>query len=168
MKKGPAILLIAGAALLVTVYFLPVTPEVPALEEAVSSETEEHASHDHEDVEAQVQAAVESLSDTTKPPMQAILKLRQIAEEHPENFSANLTLGLLSMRTAQYENAVMRFEKVLVVAPHNADTYGFLAQAHQALGQTDKARETLERGIGQTGGEKKAQLEKTLIELNNN
>jgi Flp pilus assembly protein TadD len=169
LKKGPAIIVGIGILLLAGVVFMPVTPsseeEVPVPEVQEESSA---AAHTHEDVEAQVQAAVESLSDTTKPPMQAIMSLRSIAEEHPENFSANLTLGLLSMRTAQYENAVMRFNKVLEVAPNNVDTYGFLASAHEALGQKAEARAALEKGISLAQGEEKAQLEAALNELNNN
>ncbi len=172
MKKGPAILLGIGILLVVVVYLMPVTPsspeEEPVLEETVQQESSSGTTHTHEDVEAQVQAAVESLSDTTKPPMQAILSLRNIAEQHPENFSANLTLGLLSMRTAQYENAVMRFNKVLEVAPNNVDTYGFLASAHEALGQKTEAEEALKKGISLAEGAEKAQLEASLTKLNNN
>lgn len=170
MKKGPAILIFIGVAVVIAVFLLPVTPKVDKSElmEQVDT-TSVEANHVHsEDVDAEVQAAVESLSDTTKPPMQAILKLRQLAEDHPENVSANFTLGMLSMRTAQYENALMRFDNVLAIAPENTDAYAMKAQAYQALGKNQEAKEILEKALSVADEEKKPSLQQALNELNNN
>lgn len=178
MKKGPVILIVVGIAIVLAIYLLPVTPTVEggepdsieALETTTETEaTDTHEGHDHAvNVEAEVQRAVESLSDTTKPPMQAIMRLRQLAEEHPDNISANFTLGLLSMRTAQYDNAVTRFDKVLVVAPQNVDAHAMKAQAYSALGKKEEAKQALEKAIEFAEADRVEQLQEALKELNSN
>jgi len=170
LKKGPVILVLIGIAIVIAVFLLPVTPKVDKsdlVEQVDTTLGEENHVHT-EDVDAEVRAAVESLSDTTKPPMQAILKLRKLAEEHPENVSANFTLGMLSMRTAQYENALMRFDNVLAIAPNNTDAYAMKAQAYQALGKNQDAKEILEKALSIATEDEKPQLQQALNELNNN
>ena len=69
-------------------------------------------------------------------PMQGIMMLRGISEEHPENIPAQIQLGRLSIRTNQWEKALERFEKVLSLDPGNKEAHCYLVDVYKA--QNDK------------------------------
>ena len=112
MKKGPVILVITGLALTAALVFSPVTPEVEnavANPNEAKAEDHDHADHDHTHegndhlsaVDQQVDSLLLKLQSGELPPMQAVMQIRDIAEEHPENLKAQFTLGLMSMQTGQ-------------------------------------------------------------------
>ena len=80
-----------------------------------------------------------------QPPMEAIKKLRSLADEHPENVEAQYHMGLFSWQSTQYDKAMERFKKVIVLDPKGyPDAYAFLAQAYGTLDSTDKAIAAIE------------------------
>ncbi len=74
----------------------------------------------------------------TSNPMQGIQLLLQIVEEEPDNYQANLSLGLFSMKSGQFDKAIKRFEKVVKIQP-DAESYFYLAEAYKNTGETQKA-----------------------------
>jgi tetratricopeptide (TPR) repeat protein len=79
------------------------------------------------------------------PPMQTILKLRELAEKEPDNVEAQFVLGTLSWETGQYEKAMDRFRKVIELDPKGyPDAYAFLGRAYASLDSTTLAIDALE------------------------
>lgn len=69
-----------------------------------------------------------------RAPMQAILLLREYADEHPDNMALQMQLGHFAMQTNQFEKAVERYSAVKQMDV--ADTTGideYLASAKMAL-----------------------------------
>lgn len=69
-------------------------------------------------------------------PMKGILIIRDIAEKHPDNVLAGLTLGRLSLRTGQYEKAIQRLDNILKNNPDNPDAHYWLGLTYQAMNNT--------------------------------
>ena len=148
MKKGLVILTIAGLALLAFLYFSPVTPQP---EEPVA-QTEEQHNHEHEvstdqTPDEEVDQLLQQMQTGEIPPMQAVLKIRDIAEAHPENVKANITLGQMSMQTAQFEKAIGRFKVVVEQQPDNPLGYRLLAEAYLRHGDTTSAKGSFAKAL---------------------
>ncbi len=74
------------------------------------------------------------------PPMQTILKLRDLAEQEPNNVEAQYHLGLFSWQTGQYDKAMERFRNTIALEPQAyPDAYAYLGQAYATLDSTEKA-----------------------------
>ncbi len=79
------------------------------------------------------------------PPMQVIIKLKDLADAEPQNVEAQYHMGLFSWQTNQYDKAMERFRKVIALAPRNyPDAYAYLGQAYGSLDSVDKAVSVLE------------------------
>ncbi len=78
------------------------------------------------------------------------------------NFTSDNGVNISSLiETAQnylnenkYEQAIAEFEKAINIDPMNVDAYIGLAQAYIGIGDSDKAIETLEKGIEATGDQR--------------
>mgnify|MGYP000297745364 CR=1 FL=1 len=164
MKKGPAILVLVGLALLSFLYFLPVTPpENSGLKPEAN--TEATSDDDALSPDEKVEVALQKLQSGELPPMQAILQIRAVADEHPENVKANFTLGVMSIQTGQYDKAIGRFEKVLEQEPENSEAHRLMATAALQLGDTTHAVEHLEKAGETVTPEMQAGIEQQLKEL---
>lgn len=71
-------------------------------------------------------------------PMQGIGLLREVVAQDPDNMSANLNLGLFSMKSGQFEKAVDRFKTVLKQKP-DFETYFYMAESYKQLGRKNEA-----------------------------
>jgi tetratricopeptide (TPR) repeat protein len=78
---------------------------------------------------------------STETPMQGIMLLREVLATDPTNEVALFNLGLLSMRSNQYEKAIERFRQLLKVRPANFKARFYLGVS---LAQTGKNKEALE------------------------
>lgn len=79
------------------------------------------------------------------PPMQVIIKLKDLADHEPENVEAQYHLGLFSWQTNQYDKAMDRFQKVIALdAKGHPDAYAYLGQAYGTLDSAEKAIAYLE------------------------
>ena len=146
MRRGHVILILIGLALLAFLYFSPVTPSLDETpEEVVTEEAPEVTGITDPDM--RVDQALQELQDGTTPPMQAIMKIRQVAEDHPENQKAQLTLGLLSLQTGQFENAVMRFGNLVSLDSSNGESWKYLAEAKLGAGDSVEARKDFEKAL---------------------
>mgnify|MGYP001300114494 CR=1 FL=1 len=79
------------------------------------------------------------------PPMQVILKLKDLADQEPDNVEAQYHLGLFSWQTGQYDKAMERFRRTIALDPKNyPDAYAYLGQAYNSLDSNDQALSMLE------------------------
>ena len=72
-------------------------------------------------------------------PMQGISLLRKLVEDNPKNENAIFNLGLLSMRSGQYDKAIARFEQILVFEPERHELFLYIADSYVQIGENDKA-----------------------------
>ncbi|MBY0481326.1 MAG: hypothetical protein K2Q21_08230 [Chitinophagaceae bacterium] len=99
-------------------------------------------------------------------PMQGILEVRKIVQEHPENLYGQMVLGLGGKKSGQYDKAIERFKLVLAKEPENleaifnvAETYEMKGDKANAVIWYTKAKETIKVP------EAKLALEKRITEL---
>jgi tetratricopeptide (TPR) repeat protein len=70
-------------------------------------------------------------------PMQGILKVREIAQQHPDNLYAQYVLGLGGKKSGQYDKAMEHFSVILNHQPDNLEAAFQLAECAELKG--DKA-----------------------------
>lgn len=151
-------LMVVGAALVVVLLSLaPRTPDKSAADNAAKaasarvSEDPNSGSTPHaEDAGAPLArdpkvAAIMAELNNGAPPMQTIMKLRDLAEKEPDNMDAQYHLGIFSWETGQYDKAMARFRTVVAKDPKGyPDAFAYLGQAYATLDSTDKAIAALE------------------------
>ena len=76
--------------------------------------------------------------------MQGITLLREVVTANPDHEYAQLNLGLLSMKSGQYDKAIERFTRVLEINPARIDMYVYMGDAYARLGDNQKAISNLE------------------------
>jgi tetratricopeptide (TPR) repeat protein len=73
----------------------------------------------------------------TDNPMQGILEVRKVVQEHPDNLYGQLVLGLGGKKSGQYDKAIERFKIVVEKQPDNLEAIFNLAETFEMKG--DKA-----------------------------
>jgi tetratricopeptide (TPR) repeat protein len=73
----------------------------------------------------------------TDNPMQGILEVRKVVQEHPDNLYGQLVLGLGGKKSGQYDKAIERFKIVVDKQPDNLEAIFNLAETFEMKG--DKA-----------------------------
>jgi tetratricopeptide (TPR) repeat protein len=84
-------------------------------------------------------------AEGTSNPMQGIMMLREVVAENPGHENAQFNLGVLSMRSGQYEKAAERFQKVLSINPKRKEMYLMTGRAYMMAGENAKAVENFEK-----------------------
>ena len=79
----------------------------------------------------------------TDTPMQGIMLLRDVLKQDPTNELALFNLGLLSMRSGQYERAIERFRQILVTKPESRKARFYLGVSLAEAGQKAEAKRVL-------------------------
>jgi len=100
-------------------------------------------------------------------PMSAILKLRSIAESNPNNLDAQLNLGFFSMQTAQYDKAIERFNKVLIIDPNYLSVRFYLSEAYLAMGNKSEAVKQLNLFLNEVNPDESLAVEEAKKRLKN-
>lgn len=77
--------------------------------------------------------------DGTGEAMQGIQLLLALTREKPDHLAANLLLGKLAVRSAQWDKAIKRLENLLQKYPDNTEAIYFLAEAYKGSGNKEKA-----------------------------
>ena len=72
-------------------------------------------------------------------PMKGVGLLREVAEKDPKNIDAQLNLGFFSVRSKQFDKALIRFNNVLKIDTAYADAWVYLAQTYEMMGDTANA-----------------------------
>lgn len=80
----------------------------------------------------------------SESPMQGILMIRKVAEEHPENAFARKQLGLLSINSGQYEKAVGHFSRLLELEQDLEGLY-YLGIAYVQLDRHEEAEQAFRK-----------------------
>lgn len=83
-------------------------------------------------------ALVYAESPPADNPMQAVLMLRDLEKQHPEEAAVYNALGRLAIKTGQWERAIERLEKSWALNKNNPNTPCLLAKAYEGAGQMDK------------------------------
>lgn len=113
----------------------------------------EDAAHDHASdapvsKDPQVNAIIAKMNAAMasgEPPMAAILELKKLADEHPDNVEAQYHMGVFGWQSGQYDKSIERFKKVLTLdAKGYPDAYAFLGRAYATFDSTDKAIAAIE------------------------
>lgn len=74
----------------------------------------------------------------TSDPMKGIALLLDVVKQEPNNVKANMSLGLFSMKSGQYEKAVNRF-KVVVGQTSQPEAWFYLAMSYENIGMKQDA-----------------------------
>ncbi len=80
---------------------------------------------------------------STQTPMAGIMMLRDVLKQEPTNELALFNLGLLSMRSGQYQRAIERFRQILVNNPQNRKALFYLGISLADANQKPEARKVL-------------------------
>lgn len=154
MKRGSYIAILAAAIIAAVVFFLPNKPPLEADQQI-------------NEVDLMIDSAMSLVSEIGSP-MQGIMLMRKILEEHPNNARAHFQMGLFSIQSGQFEKAVERFEKVISIDPSNVESLYFLGNAHSNLGNKTEAISYLESFIEKTEDEEsRKEVEKIIEQLKN-
>ncbi|MCW5908166.1 MAG: tetratricopeptide repeat protein [Chitinophagales bacterium] len=78
-------------------------------------------------------------------PMEGVSILLDMVKKDSTNVDALLMLGRFGIVSGQYDKAIARLEKILYLQPQNSEALLLLAEAHNKLGNKEKAVELLER-----------------------
>ena len=76
-------------------------------------------------------------------PMQGIMLLREVLKQDPTNEVALFNLGLLSMRSNQYDRAIERFRQILAVNPDSRKARFYLGVSLVEKGEKSEAKKVL-------------------------
>jgi outer membrane protein len=82
---------------------------------------------------------------TTDTPMQGVLMLREILEVSPENREAIFNLGLLAIRSGQYDKAEERFVKLTELNANDFEAVFYLGVVYAQSEQSEKAVKTFKK-----------------------
>lgn len=82
---------------------------------------------------------------SSSSPMQGIMMLREITESDPSNEKALMSMGRLSIQTAQFDNAVQRFETLVGYYPEHIEGNFFLGVCYFETSQNVKAKAQFEK-----------------------
>lgn len=80
---------------------------------------------------------------STQTPMQGIMLLREVLKQDPTNEVALFNLGLLSMRSNQYDRAIERFRQILAVNPGSRKARFYLGVSLVEKGEKSEAKKVL-------------------------
>lgn len=101
-------------------------------------------------------------------PMQGILEVRKVVQEHPDNLYGQMVLGMGGKKSGQYDKAIERFKIVLNKEPENLEALFNIAETFELKG--DKANAVIwyqkARDIIKVP-DAKAALDKRIKELKN-
>ncbi len=89
----------------------------------------------------------------TQNPMQGVLMLREVIEADPKNELALLNLGLLSMRSGQFEKAIERFTNLTEIQPENGKAQFYLGVAYLEAQVPERARPAFEQAMKFSAGD---------------
>ena len=137
------IIILSVVAIGAALFFARTTPnekEVAAKQNVKKDvKSQSSSSGSESDLNAQIDSALVKVR--SEAPMAGIMKLREIAENNPENIRVQMELGALSIQTGQLEKAVSRFERVIELDTNFIEAHYLLAVVKANKGDTLSARE---------------------------
>jgi len=106
-------------------------------------------------------------AEGTNSPMQGIMMLREVVQENPKHEMALFNLGVLSIKSGQYDKAVDRFEKVLEVNPNNKEARFLLGRTYLSMGKSDLALQNLQMIKNTSDSEFNTEVNNLISQINN-
>lgn len=134
----------AGDRYYYSVRFTKDNNEIPALYQSAVRCYEKAIAKDAKNIDAKIQLAACFVEDG-KDPMKGIGLLREVEKTDSNNVKLQLTFAFFSVKSQQWDKAIKRFNKVLVIDPLYIEAYLHLADAYEQQGQTNKTIEMLEK-----------------------
>ncbi|MDP1725162.1 MAG: tetratricopeptide repeat protein [Bacteroidota bacterium] len=105
---------------------------------------------------------------TSSDIMKAVQLLKDVTNRDSFNVEAHYTLGMLSMRSGQWDKAITRFEKCVAIQPFNAEYHYFLGEAYSQSGKKNEAIREFETFRGLVPDEEvKKNIDITINKLKN-
>lgn len=141
------IIILSAVAIGAALFFARTTPnekEVAAKQNVKKDVKSQSSSSGSEksDINAQIDSALVKVR--SEAPMAGIMKLREIAQNNPENIRVQMELGALSIQTGQLEKAVSRFERVIELDTNFIEAHYLLAVVNANEGDTLSASKRME------------------------
>lgn len=134
----------AGDRYYYSVRFIKDNNEIPALYQSAIRCYEKAIEKDAKNVDAKIQLAACFVEDG-KDPMKGIGLLREVEKTDSNNVKLQLTFAFFSVKSQQWDKAIKRFNKALIIDPLYIEVYLHLADAYEQQGQTNKTIEMLEK-----------------------
>lgn len=123
---------------------------------------------DKNNINAKIQLAA-CFVEGSQDPMKGISLLREVEKTDSNNVKLQLTFAFFSLRSQQWDKAIKRFEKVLVIDPLYIEAYLHLADAYEQQGEKSKTIEMLEKYASVTDDAMaKQEIKKYIEELKKN
>jgi predicted Zn-dependent protease len=140
------IVILSAVAIGAALFFARTTPgqkEVAAKQKAKEeAKSQTSSSSSESDINAQIDSALTKVR--SEAPMAGIMKLREIAENNPENIRVQMELGALSIQTNQLDKAVTRFKRVIELDTNFIEAHYLLAVVNANKGDTLSATKGME------------------------
>jgi tetratricopeptide (TPR) repeat protein len=108
-------------------------------------------------------------AEGSSEPMKGIMLLREVVKEDSMHENAQYNLGVLSVRSGQYDKAIERFEKVVNINPSRTEMYFLIGRTFMEMGNKESARINFEKF--KSASKDEAMINETnniLQQLNNN
>lgn len=119
-----------------------------------------------ESLDAQTGLGVAYVTGTNNP-MQGIQMLLKVVEKDPKNLKANMSLGLFSMKSGQFNKAVERFKTVIEIK-RDPEAYFYLATSYENMGMKTAAVDAYEEAKKLAGDPGLSSfIDRKIKELNN-
>ena len=134
----------AGERYYYAVRFTKDNNEIPTLYQSAIRCYEKAIEKDGNNIDAKIQLAACFVEDGNDP-MKGIGLLREVEKTDSNNVKLQLTFAFFSAKSQQWDKAIKRFEKVLVIDPLYIEAYLHLADAYEQQGQKNKTIEMLQK-----------------------
>lgn len=109
----------------------------PALAEKTIAVYQHALEKDPKGLEAKTGLGATYVSASSTP-MQGIQLLREVVAADPQNVKANMSLGLFSVQSGQFDKAIERFKTVIRVEP-GPEVWFYLASSYENVGKKQDA-----------------------------
>jgi tetratricopeptide (TPR) repeat protein len=83
----------------------------------------------------------------TNDPMKGIALLREVEKTDSNNIELQLNFAFFSVKSRQFDRAIIRFKKVLTINPNYIQAYLHLADVYEQMGDKNKTIESLQAYI---------------------
>lgn len=139
----------AGDRYYYSIQFVKDDAEVPALYNKAIACYTEGLKLDPNNTDAKIQLA-SCYVDGSPNPMKGIGMLREVEKTDSNNVKLQMNFAFFSVKSGQYDKAIMRFEKVLQIDPSYIEAYLHLADAYEQQGNKAKTIGMLEKYMSLT------------------
>lgn len=134
----------AGDRYYYSVRFVKDQNEVPVLYQSAVRCYEKALEKDPKNIDAKIQLA-SCYVEGSQDPMKGITLLREVEKTDSNNVKLQLSFAFFSAKSAQWDKAIKRFEKVLEIDPLYIEAYLHLADAYEQQGNKEKTIEMLQK-----------------------